>query len=74
MNNQKAAIISAIRVVFRSKEWLARYNIPYKLIPYLGYFCNKDTMKRNAELLNKYRDILYNIGYIKALGFFYTNC
>ena len=54
LNDHKADIVSVLKKIFNSNQWLVRYNIKCKLTHYLDYFYGKKNLVRNANLLLKY--------------------
>ena len=73
LNDQKAAIVSALRKIFASKFWVARYNIECKLTRCLDYFYDNDELTRNSNLLLRHSQVLANIGYVEAPGIVFVD-
>ena len=68
INDHKATVVSVLKKIFESDQYLTRYNIQCKLIYCLNFFYNDDKLVRNNNLLLYNSQVLANISYIEAPG------
>ena len=71
LNAQKYGMVSALRKIFITAQWLVRCDILCKLTHCTHYLYDEDESVRNTNLLLKHSHVLANIGRVEApeIGF-----